>query len=211
VTDIDDGSRHPEGYETPDGELRVVGGQFTETELGRHQRWMRQAPDLLEKYEALLSDFRASQPEEQPAAIDIIKAKAAVTTLRDAARAGGLDFRQRDPLVVLLHRALDALGSRQRLASQPEGWQPQHNIATCACMSCSVARANLQPEGWQPIASAPKDGTPIVLGAQGEKSTLGFWSQREQHWLKLGAQRPTILWPTHYWPLPPPPAGEPTP
>jgi hypothetical protein len=39
-------------------------------------------------------------------------ARAAITTLRDAARAGGLDFRTRDNLVMLLHEAVDALDTR---------------------------------------------------------------------------------------------------
>jgi hypothetical protein len=57
------------------------------------------------------------QPEEQ---IDIIKAKEAITALRDAARQGGLDFRQRDPLVMELHRAIDALEVLQLRAAKPE-------------------------------------------------------------------------------------------
>lgn len=54
-TRVSDGSEHAEGYETPDGELRVQGGQFRETALGQHQRWMRQAPDLYELYQAALA------------------------------------------------------------------------------------------------------------------------------------------------------------
>lgn len=64
-TPIDDGSRLPLGQQTPDGELEVrENGDgtrgFHETDLGQHQRWMRQAPDLYEKYHALLAERAAS-------------------------------------------------------------------------------------------------------------------------------------------------------
>lgn len=54
MSEIDDGSGKPEGHETPDGHLRVQDGEYHETELGQHHRWMSQAPDLFEKYMALL-------------------------------------------------------------------------------------------------------------------------------------------------------------
>lgn len=54
---ISDGSEFPEGTESENGELRVVDRQWTETELGRHQRWMRTAPDLYELYEAALMEL----------------------------------------------------------------------------------------------------------------------------------------------------------
>lgn len=66
-TPIDDGSAKPLGYTTPDGYLQVresvdkTGTPFRgyhETELGAHQRWMRSAPELFEKY-VELQEFRA--------------------------------------------------------------------------------------------------------------------------------------------------------
>jgi hypothetical protein len=60
---ISDGSDKPSGYVSEDGELEVresidangnsVRG-YHETALGQYMRWMRSAPDLLEKYETLL-------------------------------------------------------------------------------------------------------------------------------------------------------------
>lgn len=56
---IDDGSDKPTGFVSPDGELEVrdsvdLTGEpfhgYHETELGQHQRWMRQAPDLFALY-----------------------------------------------------------------------------------------------------------------------------------------------------------------
>lgn len=55
----DDGSGKPLGYTTPDGHLEVresidKNGQrfhgYHETELGQHDRWLRQAPDLYSLY-----------------------------------------------------------------------------------------------------------------------------------------------------------------
>jgi hypothetical protein len=65
VSDGSDGSDLPIGTISEDGELEVreyvnptgvkeVG--WCETELGQHQRWMRQAPDLYERYVALLKE-----------------------------------------------------------------------------------------------------------------------------------------------------------
>ena len=61
--EIDDGATKPLGYQTENGELEVrvdeTTGQkcYHETELGQWQRWMRQAPDLYEKYQALVEQL----------------------------------------------------------------------------------------------------------------------------------------------------------
>jgi hypothetical protein len=52
--------------------------------------------------------------KEQEKARLIAKAREAVTELRDAARVGRIiEFRQRDPLVIAIHRALDAYESQR--------------------------------------------------------------------------------------------------
>ena len=45
-------------------------------------------------------------------------AKQSVTALRDAARRGGMDFRERDPHVMCIHNTLD------ELAALPDGPEP---------------------------------------------------------------------------------------
>lgn len=64
MSDIDDGSDKPLGYQTPDGELEVrdyvdnagvAGRGYVETDLGAHMRYMRSAPELLERYHAVLA------------------------------------------------------------------------------------------------------------------------------------------------------------
>jgi hypothetical protein len=61
----DDGGDKPLGYVTEDGCLEVresvdlTGKPFRgyhETELGLHMRWMRQAPDLYERYQQLIDN-----------------------------------------------------------------------------------------------------------------------------------------------------------
>lgn len=79
---------------------------------------------------------------------------------------------------------------------------------------------------WRPIATAPKDGAPVLLtkwrsrGAGGWQMTVAKWSTRtakkdkgfvEEGWLHTLMANPTALlrWaPTHWMPLPPAPTGE---
>ncbi len=70
-----------------------------------------------------------------------------------------------------------------------------------SALSGSVGGLNDAPP-WQPIETALKDGAPIIVGAVGEKSMIGFWSQRRLLWLKYGAMVPTFIYPTHWMPLP---------
>lgn len=66
MSDINDGSDKPLGYVSDDGQLEVResvdrdGRTFRgyhETELGQHDRWLRQAPDLFEKYTELQAKY----------------------------------------------------------------------------------------------------------------------------------------------------------
>lgn len=61
---IDDGSNKPNGYVTEDGLLEVRDGEYHETLLGQHDRWMRQAPDLFEMYQAALSRIQELESKE---------------------------------------------------------------------------------------------------------------------------------------------------
>lgn len=65
----------------------------------------------------------SGQPSAAPPALRelLARAREAVTTLRDAAREGRvIDFRQRDPLVMAIHRALDELETSAGTALHPE-------------------------------------------------------------------------------------------
>ena len=58
-------------------------------------------------------------------------------------------------------------------------------------------------EGWQPIETAPKDGTPILLGAEPNEDgpfsiILGCWYK--DGWYCWTPEK--HIWPTHWMPLP---------
>lgn len=78
---------------------------------------------------------------------------------------------------------------------------------------------------WQPIATAPKDGTHVIVCDRSDDSFP--FSQRPPtvaHWfgppdlpgLRSGGwylsvsytEQPRLNWPTHWMPLPPPPAAD---
>ena len=70
--------------------------------------------------------------------------------------------------------------------------------------------------GWKPIETAPKDGSTVILGFAGSHSEEGFWMNdpERNHWGEIGwfssdadvlCERPAS--PTHWMPLPSPPAA----
>jgi len=84
------------------------------------------------------------------------------------------------------------------------------------CQGIPVFRNQYKPEGWQPIETAPKDGTAIMLGAR-----CGAWIGKylpiyqsgykpENPWSSLMLNHDHLsekrYQPTHWMPLPPPPA-----
>lgn len=69
---------------------------------------------------------------------------------------------------------------------------------------------------WQPIETAPKDGTPIIVGVAGLDRSSGeaHWWQGEdgrggwQTWDGANHRRTVYATtPTHWMPMPAPPAG----
>jgi hypothetical protein len=57
--------------------------------------------------------------------------------------------------------------------------------------------------GWQPIASAPKDGTEVLL-TDGRYKRAGYWARRIECWsIDCVVDVPA---PTHWMPLPPAPS-----
>lgn len=59
--------------------------------------------------------------------------------------------------------------------------------------------ALVQPIDWQPIATAPKDGTEILL-TDGQYKRTGYWAKRIQIW-SIDCVVP-LNPPTHWLPLP---------
>lgn len=61
---------------------------------------------------------------------------------------------------------------------------------------------------WQPIATAPKDGTEILVlyGTQGNVKRLAYFSKLYGYWLSKGEPQLGLEEnATHWVPLPPPP------
>ncbi len=80
-------------------------------------------------------------------------------------------------------------------------------IETSAILAL-IARLEAAEGGWRPIESAPKDGRPVLLTARGGQIGVCFWS--DDRWIYHGLT-PVIdadWWdaPTHWRPLPAPPA-----
>lgn len=62
----------------------------------------------------------------------------------------------------------------------------------------------MQASDWRPIEKAPKDGTYVLAYSTG---IIGIaWWQRDLGWLEVGIGG--VMTPTHWMPLPPPPAQE---
>jgi hypothetical protein len=64
---------------------------------------------------------------------------------------------------------------------------------------------------WQPIASAPTDGTPILVAVAGGEyhAAKAWWSENAKQWLV--SDSPCLILtisPTHWMPLPEPPIVE---
>jgi hypothetical protein len=72
--------------------------------------------------------------------------------------------------------------------------------------------------GWQPIETAPRDGTPILLGRFVKKCKYGraniqrvdWWRRPEDKQTYVGFGQFSSYWPpTHWMHLPPPPEAAP--
>jgi hypothetical protein len=63
---------------------------------------------------------------------------------------------------------------------------------------------------WQPIETAPKDGTPVDLWtAEDGRFADACWNSTRRRW-ETQWERLANSVPTHWMPLPPPPAAEET-
>ncbi len=68
----------------------------------------------------------------------------------------------------------------------------------------AAARARLAVPAWQPIETAPKDGSQVLVWDDGAMF-ISWWNEEEHAWIDNGPVQPP---PTHWMPLPPPPAAQ---
>jgi hypothetical protein len=137
-------------------------------------------------------------------------ARTATGTLRDAAREGReIGFRQRDPLVMAIHQALDKL-EELALPVLPQDDPLEKNDARVDLQSRSAptgSTATLPPDSsphWQPIETAPKDGRTILVVVEehaypGGRPTFAYWDGEWAWWCERGF---TVVLPTHWLSLP---------
>lgn len=71
-----------------------------------------------------------------------------------------------------------------------------------ACTEPEVHREQTQG-GWRPIASAPKDGTDMLL-TDGQYRRVGYWAKRINAW-SIDFAGGGLNMPTHWVPIPPDP------
>ena len=78
------------------------------------------------------------------------------------------------------------------------------NDAGTGVTDCHVADTSGSPDvhGWQPIDTAPKDGTAVLLSNGGGLPVIGDRSGNHGWTFRAG-----VFQPTHWMPLPSPPAG----
>lgn len=109
-------------------------------------------------------------------------------------------------------------------------WRKPCDMSGCAEFGCEWrkgAEADLATltaagyaveQGWQPIETAPKDG-PILVAQDGEQAVVEWMTALEDGagdwiiWRRVGPDALAVRMPkpTHWRPLPAPPAGEATP
>lgn len=69
-----------------------------------------------------------------------------------------------------------------------------------------ATEAMTDAHGWRPIASAPRDGSTVLLWAMGWRSPQTGWTCDNDDWQDV---RGTRYPPTHWQPLPAPPESAP--
>jgi hypothetical protein len=87
------------------------------------------------------------------------------------------------------------------------------DLATEAKQLTQLVREGIAAEGWQPIETAPKDGHEVIIATWGSAgrccADVCYWSDDDYN--DLGPSwrfwRWSMLTPTHWMPLPSPPAA----
>ena len=119
----------------------------------------------------------------------------------------------------LIRRAEQSIDDLLRLINACEtasmAWHVQQACPSCVKMFQArdairdLLAAVRAREGWQPMATAPKDGTPVLLWWPywaNVRPLVGWW-QNNGGWQSWEASDEDAKPPTHWRPLPSPPDG----
>lgn len=127
-------------------------------------------------------------------------------------------------------KKLEEIAAKQVLDNIPNGsdfaqgydrgqhWGKKH-LAEDALKIIRKLEAALEEIQWRPIETAPKEDTidnPILLLTEERQIIEGYWTERGSEWISIiyptGEYEKIIqnLYPTHWMPLPKPPALEET-
>ena len=90
--------------------------------------------------------------------------------------------------------------------TESDGWDDFTDYVHAYARACVPARAT--PSGWQDIATAPRDGMPILMALENGMVRTGRWSATRKYWILAydGHVRGANSFPITGWmPLPEPP------
>lgn len=127
-----------------------------------------------------------------------------------------LDKPHRDPdddLSVLARQFLRAIESVDLKPLSENMTAPDFAAMARQAAIDGLALQETKEEAWRPISEAPQDGTQVLLGyflegGGGGCPEVGFWHSSKKKWCSrvlLNAEG--YFSPTHWQPLPPPPAA----
>jgi hypothetical protein len=103
----------------------------------------------------------------------------------------------------------EAVGALRHYATTPRCDSNMMGAIDIVCRAALRATSS----GWRTMESAPKDATTVVLcttetSSEYARVRLGYWTRygKSATWYSVDDDRPVGITPTHWMPVPPPPA-----
>jgi hypothetical protein len=107
-----------------------------------------------------------------------------------------------DQLAALASQTAEKINLDQRR----EGYYPDHaKLAAIIREALQTAHQQQEQFSWQPIASAPKDGTSLLMFTESQWCVVAYWDAERESWFDGEYDQPA----THWRPLPLPPMSTP--
>lgn len=137
----------------------------------------------------------------------------ALETIAKAATPGPYQWDKRELCVyapdgrIMFDRSVDCDDTDEADAQFIAAFNP--TVALRLLTELREARQTIAGRQWQPIATAPKDGSRVIIGWPSGYVTAGYLAPVRGTWVTVNGEYTKTLWPTHWMPLPAPPkAGE---